>query len=69
VPELRDGRRVRPGCYHLGHLVTCPIHNNDQLYWQAVPGQRVFAVCVLLIIVCLVWLGMWMYKGVKFEEK
>lgn len=46
----------------------CTPQTCAEFYWRPVPGQLVFAMCVLLIVACLVWLGMLAHKGKKFEE-
>lgn len=51
------------------HTTTqCTPQTCESLYFKPVPGQEVFAVCVLLIVACIVWAALWAHKGVKFEE-
>ena len=38
------------------------------IVFHPVDGRLVFFVCLLLILACLIWLGLLLHKGVKFEE-
>jgi hypothetical protein len=44
-------------------------HDATTVVFVPVDGRRVFLTCLLLIVLCVVWLAMWLYRGVKFEEE
>lgn len=52
-------------CTALAHP-KCP--KTDQIVFVPVDGRLVFFTCLVLILACLVWLGLLLHKGVKFEE-
>jgi hypothetical protein len=52
------------------HMVAC--HHQapaTQVVFVPVDGRVVFFTCLLLIVLCVAWLAMWLFKGVKFEEE
>lgn len=53
---------------HTSTTQPCTPQTCETLYFKPVPGQLVFGMCVILIVACLVWLGMLVHKGKKFEE-
>lgn len=44
-------------------------HATTTIVFVPVDGRRVFLTCLLLIALCVVWLAMWLHKGVKFEQE
>lgn len=53
-------------CTVLGQARHCP--PTKHLVFVPVDGRLVFFTCLVLILACLVWLGLLLHKGVKFEE-
>lgn len=56
---VRDG--LTGVCVHHEHAAR-------QVVFVPVDGRRVFFICLLLILMCVVWLALWAAKGVRFEE-
>lgn len=46
-----------------------PTQSPTRIVFVPVDGRLVFWTCVLLIVFCVVWLGMLLHKGVKYEEE
>lgn len=47
---------------------VCHQHAATTIVFVTVDGRRVFFTCLFLIFLCAAWLGMWLHRGVKFEE-
>lgn len=61
--------RAAGGSWPTAHTTTCAkTATCKTITFVPVDGRTVFFTCLFLIVICLVWLALWLHRGIKFEE-